>query len=639
REVLQTEVFPFKSQQNGITQNISVLDLAYYPTERGQYNFDDGTGVGSGIDASGNLINPTTRWAGIMRKIETTDFESSNVEFIQFWMMDPFDALDGDPNHPGGQLYFNLGDISEDILKDDRKSFENGLPITAINYATGTNANLVDSTIWGRVPTVQALVNAFDNTPSTREFQDIGMDGLNDADEAAFFPGFSNYQTLNLPDPSADNYHHYRGTDYDGGNGTSILNRYKYFNGLDGNSPTSAQFTESYSTSATTRPDIEDINNNNNLDFRENYFQYSINLNPAEIDPSNVGNNYITNVFQTNVTTPDGVSKTIRWYQFKIPIREPENIIGNIQDFKSIRFMRMFLKGFNKEVVLRFAKLELVRGEWRKFSGNLLSPGDFIGNDDDETTFDVSGVNVEENSSKTPVNYIIPPGIDREINPNPSSGGNLQQLNEQSLVLVVCNLKDGDARAAYKIMDIDIRRYKRLKMFIHAEESDVIKPLIDNDLSVFIRMGSDFTDNYYEYEVPLIVTPAGSYNTDNASNENDRYDVWPEANNIDLKFSKLTDMKVVRNSLLPDPTSGVLLIKPYEVKDGKNTIRIKGNPNIGDVRVFMIGIRNAKQSPLLPNDDGLAKCAEIWVNELRMAEFDNSGGWASVARITTQIAD
>lgn len=632
REVLQTEVFPFKSQQNGTTQNISVLDLAYYPTERGQYNFDDGTGVGSGIDGNGNLVNPTTRWAGIMRKIETTDFESSNVEFIQFWMMDPFDALDGDPNHSGGKLYFNLGDISEDILKDDRKSFENGLPNTAINYATGVNANLVDTTIWGRVPTIQALVNAFDNNPSTRPFQDIGLDGLNDVDETSFFG--SSFGS----DPSGDNFHHYRGFDYDTQQ-LGILKRYKLYNGMDGNSPTSDQYTESYSTSATTRPDIEDINNNNNLDFRENYFQYSINLNPAEIDPSNVGNNYITNVLSANVTTPDGVSKTVRWYQFKIPIREPENVIGNIQDFKSVRFMRMFLKGFNQEVVLRFAKLELVRGEWRKYNGGLLSPGDFIGNDDDVTTFDISAVNVEENSSKTPVNYIIPPGIDREINPNPSAGGTTQQLNEQSLVLDVCNLNDGDARAAYKIMDLDIRRYKRLKMFIHAEESDPTIPLNDNDLSVFIRMGSDYTDNYYEYEVPLTITPEGAYNTDNNSNENDRYSVWPEANNIDLKFSKLTDMKILRNSLLPDGSSGVQLIKPYEQKDGKNIMRIKGNPNIANVRVFMIGIRNGKQSPLTPNDDGLAKCAEIWVNELRMAEFDNAGGWASVARITTQIAD
>lgn len=636
REVLQNEVFPFKAQQQGTTQNIATMDLAFYPEERGPYNFDNGTGVGSGFDANGDLLNPSTRWAGIMRKVETTDFESSNVEYIQFWMMDPFDSEDGDATHSGGKLYFNLGNISEDILKDSRKSFENGMPTTAL---TSANANLVDTTIWGRVPTVQALVNAFDNTPSTRPFQDIGLDGLNNADEAAFFPDFSSFTDLNgNNDPSGDNYNHYRSSSYDSQQ-FDILRRYKMFNGLEGNSPSSDQFTESYSTAGTTRPDIEDINNNNNLDFRESYFQYSVDITPSDIDPSNVGNNFITNVFQSTVSTPDGRTRNVNWYQFKIPIRKPETVIGGIQDFKSIRFMRMFLKGFDKEVVLRFARMELVRGEWRKYDGRLLSPGDFIGNDDDETTFNIAGVNVEENSEKTPVNYIIPPGIDREINPNPSSNAVTQQLNEQALVLDVCNLNDGDARAAYKVMDIDIRRYKRLKMFIHAEESDPTMPLNDDDLSVFIRMGSDFNDNYYEYEVPLQVTPSGTYNTDNNSNTSDREIVWPEANNIDLQFSKLTDLKVLRNSLLSDATNGVLLIKPYEDNDGKNTMRVKGNPNLGNVRVFMIGIRNAKQNPLNLNDDGLAKCAEIWVNELRMSDFDNEGGWASVARITTQIAD
>jgi len=638
REVLQTEVFPFKSAQNGTTQNISVFDLAYYPTERGPYNFDDGLGVGAGTTNNGaTLNNPSTRWAGIMRKVETTDFESSNVEFIQFWMMDPFDDVDGDPNHSGGKLYFNLGDISEDILKDDRKSVENAMPLTAID---ASNENLIDTTVWGRVPNVQALVNAFDNNEATRPFQDIGLDGLNDADESFFFPDFSAYTDANgNSDPSADNHHHYRGTDYDAQT-LSILDRYKDHNGVDGNSNTPAQDPNSdYTSAATTRPDIEDINGNNNLDFRENYFQYSINMNPSEVNVSNVGNNYITNVLETSVKTADGTTKTVNWYQFKIPIREPENIIGNIQDFKSIRFMRMLVKGFDKEVVLRFAKLELVRGEWRKYSGSLLSPGDFIGSDDDETTFDVAAVNVEENSSKTPVNYIIPPGIDRELNPNPSTGGNVQQLNEQSLVLDVCRLKDGDARGTYKIMDIDIRRYKRLKMFIHAEESDPTTPLENNDLSVFIRMGSDFDNNYYEYEVPLTVTPEGSYSTDNNANESDRYVVWPEANDIDLQFSKFTDLKVLRNSLTSDATSGVQLIKPYEKKDGGNTMRIKGNPNFGDVRVFMIGIRNPKQSPINPGDDGQEKCAEVWVNELRMSEFDNEGGWATVGRVTAQIAD
>jgi len=269
-------------------------------------------------------------------------------------------------------------------------------------------------------------------------------------------------------------------------------------------------------------------------------------------------------VLEANVTTKDGSSRTVRWYQFKIPIREPDKVVGNLRDFKSIRFMRMFMKGFNEKVVLRFARLDLIRGEWRQYTKTLLNPGDYIGNDDDETTFIVGAVNVEENSEKTPVNYIIPPGIDRELNPNPSTGATLRQLNEQSLSLNVCNLKDGDARAAFKVMDQDLRRYKRLKMFVHAQESNPTIPLNDGDLSVFIRMGTDFNDNYYEYEVPLKVTPPGRYDTENTSNQSDREIVWPNENEIDLKFSLLTDMKMLRNSLWGDPISGVHIIRPYD---------------------------------------------------------------------------
>lgn len=625
REVLQTEVFPFQSPTNGIVTNLPILDVAYYPKERGQYNFNPAA-------PNDTLPNPTNSWGGIMREVQTTDFESSNIEFIQFWVMDPFDAVDGDPNHAGGQLFFNLGNISEDILKDGRKSFENGLPTSAIDYTTGANINLVDTTIWGRVPNVQVLVNAFDNIESTRPFQDIGLDGLNDDDELVFFGNTWG------DDPSADNYHHYRGTDYDTDT-LNILKRYKKFNGMQGNSPTSNNFGEDFSTSATTRPDIEDQNQNNNLDFRENYFQYVVNLNPNDVSPTNVGNNFITNIQESEVRTRDGRTRMIRWYQFKIPIREPQQVIGSIQDFKSIRFMRMFMKGFNAPIVLRFARLDLVRGEWRKYTKSLLSPGDFIGNDDDETTFIVGAVNVEENSEKTPVNYLIPPGIDRQLNPNPSTGTTLQKLNEQSLSLDVCNLKDGDARAAFKVMDTDLRRYKRLKMFIHAQEKFPTIPLNDGDLSVFIRMGTDFDDNYYEYEVPLTVTPAGRYNTDNNSNDADREIVWPTANDIDLRFALLTDMKMKRNSLLNDPNSNVLIIKPYEEMDGTRTLRIKGNPNLANVKVFMIGIRNNKQNVLSLDDDGLAKCAEIWVNELRMNDFDNDGGWATRGRLTAQLAD
>ncbi len=180
REVLETEVFPNKEIPNGVPTNIPVFNISFYPSERGPYNYDvDGSsGISAGIDANGNLIDPENRWGGIMRQIESTDFEATNVEYIEFWMMDPFNP-DEEQNNPG-KLYINLGDISEDILKDSRKFYENGLP-------TSEAVMNVDTSIWGRVPTLENLVESFDNNPASRPFQDVGYDGFRDDDELTFF--------------------------------------------------------------------------------------------------------------------------------------------------------------------------------------------------------------------------------------------------------------------------------------------------------------------------------------------------------------------------------------------------------------------------------------------------------------------
>jgi len=119
REVLESELFPAKEFPNGIVPNLATLDLAYYPTERGPYNFDTSpTTISAGITTNGRLADPSTRWAGIMRTIETPNFEETNVEYIEFWLMDPFIY---NTNSAGGKLYINLGDISEDVLLDHKK--------------------------------------------------------------------------------------------------------------------------------------------------------------------------------------------------------------------------------------------------------------------------------------------------------------------------------------------------------------------------------------------------------------------------------------------------------------------------------------------------------------------------------------
>ncbi|MBE0653622.1 MAG: cell surface protein SprA, partial [Bacteroidales bacterium] len=624
REVFEKDIFPEKETPNNIPTNISVLNVAYYPTERGPYNFDN-----ENVNPDGSLKNPEDRWGGIMREIQSNDFEAANIEFIEFWLMDPYAE---NQNNPGGDLYFNLGNISEDVLKDSRKSFENGLPATA-------EVIQVDTTVWGRVPLVQSLVNAFNNEVEARQYQDIGLDGLNDIDERDFFSDFlDDMRAILTPeayaklesDPSSDNFHYYRGSDYDQAR-LDILSRYKKYNGLDGNSPTSEQSAESYPTTGSTLPNVEDINRDNTLSESESYYSYRVSLRPGDLE---VGRNYIVDRQLDEQEFENGTKSAINWYQFRVPISDFEQSVGDIQDFKSIRFLRMFLSDFQDSTILRFAKLHLVRGEWRKYNLPFAEGGeDWTGSEPSQGSFDISAVNIEENAGKEPVNYVLPPGITRVIDPTQPQ---IRQLNEQSIVLKVNELEDGDARAAYKNVSLDIRQYNKIQMEAHAEAIPGTI-LQDGELTAFIRLGSDYKNNFYEYEVPLKLTPPGRYDNDE---EADRLIVWPRANRFEIDLEVFQRAKQARNDAMRDPGSEVEITTVFQFFDDKgNKVSVSGNPNLANVRTIMIGVRNPKTGGINSGDDGLPKSGEIWLNELRLSDFNERGGWAANGRLTTRLAD
>ncbi len=632
REIYENEIFPNKESPSGIPVNIAVLNLAYYPAEKGVYNYDTDPGPYSrGMNSDGKLNDPKSRWGGIMREVLTSDFETANIQYIKFWMMDPFVE---NPAHEGGDLYVNLGNISEDILRDSRKSFENGLPGSTV-------PKNVDTTAWGRVPTVQAVVHAFDNTPESRLYQDVGLDGLRNQDEETFFAGYLQrsmlitkpevYQEI-LKDPSSDDFHYFRGSDYDFQQ-KGILDRYKKYNGQEGNSPTSEMSSESYPTSGSTLPDMEDINRDNTLSETESYYQYKVSMRPGDM---RVGSNYIVDEIEYEATLANGVKSRVKWYQFKIPITEYQKVIGPIKDFKSIRFMRMFFKNFNEPVIMRFARLDLVRAEWRKYNISFMEGGERITVPEaTDGTFEISSVSIEENAGKVPVNYVLPPGFDRIVDPqNPQ----LRQLNEQSMVLRIQNLEDGDARAAFRNVNIDIRQYRRLRMEVHAEAM-IGQPLNDDELTAFIRIGSDYKANFYEYEIPLKLTPpapAGGY--DNKVDAS-RALVWPEANSFNIDLTVLQDAKQERNKQMQQPGSSLSVSDVFVYSHGNARVSVSGNPNLSNVRVIMVGVRNPIRTRSSSADDGNPKSGEIWVNELRLSDFIENGGWAANAHLQARLAD
>ncbi|MCX6256148.1 MAG: cell surface protein SprA [Bacteroidia bacterium] len=629
REVYENEIFPYRESPSGIPTNITVLNLAYYPGEKGPYNYDTDPGLYSkGMNSSGKLNDPKSRWSGIMREVLTSDFETANIQYVKFWVMDPFVE---NPNNEGGDLYINLGNISEDILRDSRKSFENGLP-------GSPDVKNVDTTAWGRVPTVQAVVHAFDNALESRIYQDVGFDGLRDQDEQTFFNGYLQksllitnppaYQEI-LNDPSGDDFHYFRGSDYDTQQ-LGILDRYKKYNGEEGNSPTSEMSKESYPTSGSTLPDMEDINRDNTLSETESYYQYKVSIRPGDIK---VGSNFVVDEIEYEATLANGTKSKVKWYQFKVPITDYQKVVGPIKDFKSIRFMRMFLRGFSEPVIMRFAKLDLVRAEWRKYNISFMEGGERVTIPEaTDGTFEISSVSIEENSGKEPVNYVLPPGFNRITDPqNPQ----LRQLNEQSMVLKVQNLEDGDARAAFRNVNLDIRQYRKLRMEVHAEAM-IGQPLQNDELTAFIRIGSDYKGNFYEYEIPLKLTPPGRY--DNNSDV-ERAEVWPVENSFDIDLTVLQDAKQERNRQMQQSGSSLGVSDVFVYPHGNARVSVSGNPNLSNVKVIMIGVRNPIKTRNKSADDGNPKYGEVWVNELRLSDFIENGGWAANAHLQTRLAD
>lgn len=633
RRIHEQEVFPNKELAPGDYSYVFELNLSYFPEERGPYNYDVAPSqYSAGLTSEGKLAQPKSRWAGIMRQLDYTDFETQNIETIEFWLMDPFIE---NPNHTGGKFYINLGDISEDILRDGRKSFENGLPIS--EEVTG-----VDTTIWGRVPNAQPVVNAFDNNESARRYQDIGYDGLSSSfgceDEQTFFASYLRqidslfgseseaYQQA-LADPSGDDFHYFRGSDYDEMD-LKIVDRYKFYNNPEGNSRVDADNTESYPTAASAYPNVEDINKDNTLSEAENYYQYVIELEPSKMV---IGENHIVDIQEAeNVMLPNGTTTSCKWYQFRIPIREYDQLIGKLNGFQSIRFMRMYLNDFEEPIFLRFATLELVYATWRKYTEELLQPGDYTTGTGANTSFSISTVSIEENGSRYPVPYVLPPDIQREQWYSTSSS--FMRLNEQALSLDITDLASGDARAVYRNSSYDLRNYGKVKMFVHAEKKAESDPIDDGDLVLFVRLGSDYTNNYYEYEVPLTFTPWGT-------SRDDQYGVWPIANNVEIDLTKLVDIKTNRNRLIRSGNlnyNSQLLYSEY-VNDHKYTVL--GSPNLGKVKVIMVGVRNPKKETLDDGNDMLPKSCIVWVNELRLADFNNRGGYAAMALARTNLAD
>ena len=609
RRVIPQEIFQFRDRDVIIVPE-PLFELAYFPSERGMYNYNPS------LTSDGLLPNPRQNYGGVTRAITTeVDFDRTNVEYIEFWLLDPFisgpngrvlDGVFNENNTTGGKLRFNLGEVSEDVIKDGRHGFENGLPADGDVAQTAT-------TEWGRITRQQFLIPAFDNSPEARTNQDIGLDGLNSQDEAEFFRD-RYLNRLNVApqvrqeieqDPSGDDFRYYLDEEYDRRD-AKILERHKKFNGMEGNTPITSNVNLPFTPSGSNLPDNEDLNNDNTINELEAYYEYEIDLRPGDLE---VGRGYVVDKV-TSVQSGDEVN----WYLFRIPVRTPDRVQGEISGFKSIRFMRTYLTDFEQPVVLRMANFRLVASQWRVFQESLFERGFFEIPEPDNSNFTVGVVNIEENSQGGPNQspYVLPPGITRDRD---NLAAVERQLNEQSLRLCVDDLQARDSRAVFKNTNsLDLVQFERLKMFFHADSEDAE----NGELKAFIRMGTDYTDNYYEIEVPLLLTPRGT---------RDPRQIWPLENEIDIAIEEIVGVKIARdNQRVPLNLAFSQDIRQYKVT-------VVGRPELTLIQGMMIGIRNPGAT------GGASRSVCVWANELRVTGFKESTGWAANAILNAQIAD
>ncbi|MDY5857900.1 MAG: cell surface protein SprA [Porphyromonas sp.] len=621
REVAQHELYPHREQLNSLVNSLNTLNLRFYPRERGMYNLNT-----SRLDAEGYFTDPRNSWAGIMRKLDLSDFEAANVEYLDFWLMDP--NID-QPQRQSGSLYFDIGDISEDLLADGLKSYENGLP-------SGNNESATSLNDWGRIATNPSLGYSFDSNPAGRLKQDVGLNGLSSIDEGQH-PSYLNYlgalqrklsstawsrqegdKHAPLNDPAGDDFEHYSSSRYDALQ-TDILERYKYYNGLEGNSKASE---DGRILASQNIPDAEDINQDNTLNELNRYYSYRISLRPEDL---RVGTNHIIASRSVEVRLSNGELSPVTWYQFRIPLQDYYQAVGGIHDMRSMRFMRMYLADFAEEVNIRFGSLRLVRGAWRNYSEPL---HDASTSPSSRTRTMLSSVNIEEHSERSPVNYVLPPGVERSVEMGSTQNA---QRNEQSLSLKVQDLAPQDARAIYRNVQYDLRRYRQLQLFVHAEQlAEDNSHTEDGEMELFLRLGSDYKHNYYEYRIPLKLTLEGLYHP---ASEAAREQVWPKANFLNLNLDELPRLKSLRNQLAESNPSVLGSDGSYSSPKQDNpehTLALVGNPSLSHIRTIMLGVRNKS---------GQSRNIELWLNELRIDEGQEETAWALRTDLGLQLSD
>lgn len=690
RPVLTEEVFPNRDTQGEVDPVLPTLDFFFSPRERGPYNYT--------TNLPEFFQNPKLAWGGVTQRLPEgyNNFNLKNIEFIEF-VFRPFVENATDDAGADAKLYVDLGSISEDVIPNGKINSEDGLSTTSFSESD------FDAYRRSRLPQIMEdrTVNI---NPDTRLTEDLGLDGLASyapdkyrqgnvsATEQDVFTEFLDalnrdasaindplYQAeiqKALADPSGDDYHYF-GSNYFNDSrfypqGASLQQRFsRYFAGLELNSyEGQSELSGSDQPIGNSRfPDTEDLDFDGSVNSDNSYYQYEVPLSKAVLT-SQASETAVDDYVVTEITGASG--EGTGWYQVRIPVRDFTRRVGNIQDFNLIESIRIWTTGHESPITVRFASFELVGSQWRKSEDVPLEPLSNGVLPDTTSKLTISSINNEENAN------IYSPPNGTIISQIRLATGIPQDAREQAMVLRVEDLSPGQQRAIYKTFQgFDLLKYENLRLFVHMHGTtgdgrdlvDLAKENLDAARSkarLFIRLGANETNDYYEYEQPLTPGPFPFSPNPNNRPVQEIDNLWQtnqlyNGNHIDLNsvviaMGAFNRLKVARDEFrtpegfsfpqdsifwnadmqgipISDQVPDASVFAPPGTRLG-----IKGTPSLSRINTIVIGIRNPADPNSMDPSEYLDD-VEVWINELRVAGYDEVNGRAALFNTDLKLAD
>ncbi len=404
---------------------------------------------------------------------------------------------------------------------------------------------------------------------------DWGLDTMSDAMEQNYYKDFIARYPQYAADPSGDDWAQL----LLGGRlvDTTDANRYDKVNGTEGN----------YNSMEGRAPDGEDLNGNKSLDRINSYFEYEIPLDTNSL------------VFQKLVT---GKGAKSGWRQIRIPLSDYTRKIGD-PTLTSVQGVRLWVTGASKPTLFRIVEFNLVGNQWVK-------------RDQADSSYEISVVNVEDDP-----NYNHPPGVNQL--PDLTQTTTTVLDNEQSLNLIVKNLHVGEEKEAVRSFEqkpLDMFNYHTLKMFVHGEtglesvkgyHQFIYTDTNKYDARFFIRFGDDIY-NYYEYSAPV-------------------HPDW-QGNDVIIKFADLTNLKAIDS--LTASRGKTIIGGPPGAK-----YRMLGNPRLDAIKFISLGVQNPGKGDTALRKGDTVLTGELWADELRLTDVDDTPGWAYKLDAKISLAD